>query len=339
MQEEEVHIIMTDQRMPQVSGVELLTKVKAKNPQAVRMLFTGYADLESIIAAINQGHVYQFLKKPWQPEELLEAVRQAAVEYERLIADADHGEKLRAEIASLQQRVTALEEEVRRLGGNPERRRMDRAERRTDRERMATEERRHTLLIVDDEPGLLQSLRHQFFRDYRVLTAENGHAALDLLGREDVHVILSDQRMPGMTGDAFLAQARAVRPDAVRMLFTGYADIQAVISAVNEGRIFRYILKPWDPAELEGIVRQAVEHHDLIVGPEAADRRAEGGQRAPDPGQPRAERGQRAEAGPAGDRPAPVRPGGAGHGGSRRWRNRPRGAARRRSGADSAGGR
>jgi response regulator RpfG family c-di-GMP phosphodiesterase len=119
MQDEEVHIIMTDQRMPQVSGVELLTKVKARNPQAVRMLFTGYADLESIIAAINQGHVYQFLKKPWQPEELLEAVRQAAVEYERLIADADESEKLRAEIASLQRRVSILEEEVRRLGGSP----------------------------------------------------------------------------------------------------------------------------------------------------------------------------------------------------------------------------
>jgi response regulator RpfG family c-di-GMP phosphodiesterase len=133
---------------------------------------------------------------------------------------------------------------------------------------MAKDDRRHTLLIVDDEPGLLQTLRHQFFRDYRVLTAENGHAALDLLGLEDVHAILSDQRMPGMTGDVFLTQARALRPDAVRMLFTGYADIQAVISSVNEGRIFRYILKPWDPMELEGIVRQAVEHHDLI-----ADRR------------------------------------------------------------------
>jgi len=119
MQEEEVHIIMTDQRMPQVSGVELLTKVKAKNPQAVRMLFTGYADLESIIAAINQGHVYQFLKKPWQPDELLEAVRQAAVEYDRLIVDADVSGKLRAEIAALQERVEALESEVRRLGGSP----------------------------------------------------------------------------------------------------------------------------------------------------------------------------------------------------------------------------
>jgi response regulator RpfG family c-di-GMP phosphodiesterase len=119
MQEEEVHIIMTDQRMPKVSGVELLTKVKAKNPQAVRMLFTGYADLESIIAAINQGHVYQFLKKPWQPEELLDAVRQAAAEYERIFAEADASERLRQEIASLQRRVDALESEVKRLGGSP----------------------------------------------------------------------------------------------------------------------------------------------------------------------------------------------------------------------------
>ncbi len=117
MQEEEIHIIMTDQRMPQVTGVELLTKVKARNPRAVRMLFTGYADLESIIAAINQGHVYHFLKKPWQPEELLEAVRQASLEYERLIAEAEESAVLRVEIATLQKRVDLLENEVRRLGG------------------------------------------------------------------------------------------------------------------------------------------------------------------------------------------------------------------------------
>src|SRR5437899_7139941 len=67
MQEEEVHIVMSDQRMPQITGVELLAKVKSKYPQAVRMLFTGFADLDSIIAAINQGHIFGFLKKPWQP--------------------------------------------------------------------------------------------------------------------------------------------------------------------------------------------------------------------------------------------------------------------------------
>ena len=130
---------------------------------------------------------------------------------------------------------------------------------------MPPEDRRHTIMAVDDEPAMLQSLRHLFAREYRVLTAEGGHAALELLGREDVHAILSDQRMPGMTGEAFLAQARGVRPDAVRILFTGYADIQAVVGAVNTGQIFRYVLKPFDPAELQGVVRQAVEHHDLVV--------------------------------------------------------------------------
>lgn len=117
MCEEEIHIVMTDQRMPKITGVELLEKLKAKNPKAVRLLFTGYADMESVIAAINQGHIYQFLKKPWQPEELLAAVRMAADEYDRLIAAQQEGERLQGEVGNLQHRVTVLEGEVRRLGG------------------------------------------------------------------------------------------------------------------------------------------------------------------------------------------------------------------------------
>jgi response regulator RpfG family c-di-GMP phosphodiesterase len=117
MQEEEVHIIMTDQRMPRVTGVELLASVKAKHPHAIRLLFTGYADLESMISAINHGHVYQFLKKPWQPEELLSAVRQAAAEYDRIISESEHTARLRDELDQLQERVALLETEVQRLGG------------------------------------------------------------------------------------------------------------------------------------------------------------------------------------------------------------------------------
>jgi response regulator RpfG family c-di-GMP phosphodiesterase len=117
MQEEEVHIVMSDQRMPQITGVELLAKVKSRYPHAVRMLFTGFADLESIIAAINQGHIYGFLKKPWQPEELEAAVRQAAAEYDRLTEAARQREELLNLVESLQARVSALESEMQRLGG------------------------------------------------------------------------------------------------------------------------------------------------------------------------------------------------------------------------------
>jgi signal transduction histidine kinase len=125
--------------------------------------------------------------------------------------------------------------------------------------------RRHTLLVVDDEVDVLESLRHLFHRAYRVITASSGQRAVEVLEHEEVHLILSDQRMPGMSGDAFLSIARRTQPDAIRMLFTGYADIQAVINAVNEGHIYRYILKPWDAADLEGVIRQAAEQYELLA--------------------------------------------------------------------------
>ena len=115
MQQNEVHIIMTDQRMPKITGVELLAKIRQRYPQAVRMLFTGYADLDSIVAAINQGHVYGFLKKPWQPEELEAVVREAALEYDRLVEQAEQMHRLREELQKLHDRVAALETEVGRL--------------------------------------------------------------------------------------------------------------------------------------------------------------------------------------------------------------------------------
>jgi response regulator RpfG family c-di-GMP phosphodiesterase len=115
MQEDEVHIIMTDQRMPKVSGVELLTNVFRGQPKAVRMLFTGYADLDSIIQAINHGHIYKFLKKPWQPEELEEAVREAAAEYDRMVEQADLLNHLKSELHELRDRVAVLEQEVSRM--------------------------------------------------------------------------------------------------------------------------------------------------------------------------------------------------------------------------------
>lgn len=117
MQDEEIHIIMSDQRMPKITGVELLAKVKSRYPQAVRMLFTGYADLDSVIAAINHGHIFGFLKKPWHPEDLEAAVRQAAIEYDRLMMQAEERERLQSELANLKTRVGLLEQQVQRLGG------------------------------------------------------------------------------------------------------------------------------------------------------------------------------------------------------------------------------
>jgi signal transduction histidine kinase len=131
----------------------------------------------------------------------------------------------------------------------------------------AGEERaRPTLLVVDDERDVLSSVRDWLRIDYRVITFQRGADALEYLRSDQVaDVILSDQRMPEMTGVEVLCQAKAIRPETTRLLFTAYIDIRTVIDAINQGNVFRYLAKPCDPDELAVVVRQAVEHHNLIV--------------------------------------------------------------------------
>jgi signal transduction histidine kinase len=124
--------------------------------------------------------------------------------------------------------------------------------------------RRHTLLIVDDEPDVVQSLRDLLRREYQVLGATHAREGLRLLQEQPVHVVMSDQRMPDISGVEFLRRVRHDCPDAIRLLFTGYADIKAVIDAINEGHVYRYITKPWDPDELRTVLHQAGEQYDLL---------------------------------------------------------------------------
>jgi signal transduction histidine kinase len=129
-----------------------------------------------------------------------------------------------------------------------------------------TSPERPTLLVVDDEQDVLSSVRDWLRIDYRVITFQSGGQALDYLrSAQCAQVILSDQRMPEMTGVEVLRQAKAIRPETTRLLFTAHIDIRTVIDAINQGHVFRYIAKPCDPDELSVIVRQAVEHHNLIV--------------------------------------------------------------------------
>ncbi len=125
-------------------------------------------------------------------------------------------------------------------------------------------DRRHTLLVVDDEPDVVQSLRDLLRREFFVLGATRARDGLRLLHEQPVHVVMTDQRMPEMTGVDFLRDVRRDRPDAIRLLFTGYADIKAVIDAINEGHVYRYITKPWDPDELLALLHQAGEQYDLL---------------------------------------------------------------------------
>ena len=121
-----------------------------------------------------------------------------------------------------------------------------------------------TLLIVDDEPGILSSLRRLLRpAGYKIHTAESGQAGLLVLEQEVVDLVISDMRMPEMDGAKFLEQVRARWPGTTRILLTGYADVNSTIEAINRGEIFRYIAKPWDDNDLMLVVRDALERRRL----------------------------------------------------------------------------
>ena len=121
-----------------------------------------------------------------------------------------------------------------------------------------------TLLFVDDEPGILSSLRRLFRpHGYRIFIAEGGAAGLEILENEHIDLVISDMRMPEMDGAAFLKEVRSRWPKVMRILLTGYADITSTVAAINQGEIYRYISKPWDDDEIVTIVREAIERQNL----------------------------------------------------------------------------
>lgn len=120
------------------------------------------------------------------------------------------------------------------------------------------------ILCVDDEPNILSALKRLFrAHGYQVVTAESGAEGLEILNTESVDLIISDMRMPEMDGAKFLELARASWPERIRILLTGYSEIQSIVSAINRGEIHRYIPKPWDENDILLIVKQALERKSL----------------------------------------------------------------------------
>jgi serine/threonine-protein kinase len=114
------------------------------------------------------------------------------------------------------------------------------------------------ILFVDDEERILNAVRALFRHDYEVSTATGGEAGLVAIKEHDFHVIVSDQRMPGVTGVELLRQARTIAPNAVRILLTGYTDLAALVGSINQGEIFKFVMKPWDNDDLKRAVADAV---------------------------------------------------------------------------------
>jgi len=124
----------------------------------------------------------------------------------------------------------------------------------------------YKILVVDDEPNNLRVLERLFRYDYEVISAESGEEALSLLSEHDVALVITDQRMPNMTGVELLKRTADLRPQMVRIILTGYTDVETLVEAINSGLVYKYVTKPWDNEELRLTVSRALEHYETTKG-------------------------------------------------------------------------
>ncbi len=130
---------------------------------------------------------------------------------------------------------------------------------------MNTRTRLPVVLLLDDEPNVTAGLKRALHNDpWNILTAATVGGAFDILARENVDVVVSDERMPGMSGSQFLTEIRKKYPHTIRMILSGQADLEAAVRAINEGEVYRFLLKPCNPADLRITIRQALEHKQLV---------------------------------------------------------------------------
>lgn len=122
----------------------------------------------------------------------------------------------------------------------------------------------NSILIVDDEENILNVL-HRLLEDtgYRLFFADSGLKGLEIIRKEDIHLVISDQRMSGMDGIKFLKEVKKILPDTIRIMLTGYADVEIAIKAINEGEVYRFITKPWNNIELLSAIKQGTEYYNL----------------------------------------------------------------------------
>jgi two-component system, NtrC family, response regulator AtoC len=129
---------------------------------------------------------------------------------------------------------------------------------------MTIDLQKYPILVVDDEADNLDAFRFNFKKTFQILTAGGGEEALGILKDTDIAVIVTDQRMPKMSGLELLKAARPARPDAVGIILTAYTDVDVLIEAISLGQVYRYITKPWDGKEVRGVLQQALERYQLV---------------------------------------------------------------------------
>ncbi len=226
-----VDVIVSDQRMPGMTGIELLRTARELNPDAMRILLTGYSDLNAIIGSINEGEIFRFVSKPWANEDLTATVERA-VKAARVSAAV----------------TTSAEVES---GDDPE--------------AAAPPASMPGILVVDDDPQVPPRIRAVLGADCRVFGAASMDEAVSTLEREPIGVVISDTRVEDHPVVSLIGTLKQHRPELVSIILTERADAGSAIDLINQGQIYRFITKPIHDSQCRIAVSSALRQHQRLA--------------------------------------------------------------------------
>lgn len=231
----QIKVIVSDQRMPGMLGHELLRQVKEISPNTVRMLLTGYSDLDAIIGSVNAGEVFRFINKPWQGEFMLYVVKLGVEIYDKVT---------HLQVEEMQKQDEAVTED------HPV------SDRRVH---IEVEEENQTVMFIDYSTEETQHLVEKYQSSYNVVGVNSIDAAFQEMAKRPVSVIVSNINFGDVDGVSFLDTIRREYPNTVSVILTEVKDAQLAIRSINELNVFRYLVKPMPEDQISHTLEKAIE--------------------------------------------------------------------------------
>ena len=234
LQQCRVHVVISDQRMPTMTGIEFLRRAKMVSPNTVRILLTGFSDLSAIVDSVNEGEVYRFLNKPWGNQEIEAVVADAvaigvAVAAETPPAEASHLAKI------------------------------------TEGERVRTSSE-PAVVIMHERPEAFAQVRPLLDNSHPVVYADSVEACLETVRTQNVAVIVSDIKIRNHDCAELLKLLKQQHPQILTIVLANSADAEGVIELINQAKIFRYVLAPCKPQKLKFFIDSAMAHFRRSLG-------------------------------------------------------------------------